>query len=78
MPVNIELWGKGNGKIIVPGSEFKFSYDIKENVVSISFKNEESRDTTYKYNLSKEHLELKDLNQTNVNLKLTKVENKYN
>ena len=64
---------KGNGKIIVPMSEYEFTYEIKDNVISIDFKNETSIDTKYEFELSENNLELKDLNQSDVNLKLKKV-----
>lgn len=69
-----EFDGKGKGKIIVPNSEFEFTYKIEDNVVSIDFKSKDSTDTKYEFKISKDNLELKDLNQPNVNLKLKKVE----
>ena len=68
-----EFNGKGNGKIIVPNSEYEFTYTIKNNIVSIDFKNETSTDTKYSFKVSKDSLELKDLEQTNIELKLKKV-----
>ena len=54
-------------------SEYEFTYEIKDNVISIDFKNETSIDTKYEFELSENNLELKDLNQSDVNLKLKKV-----
>lgn len=68
-----EFDGKGQGKVIVANSEYEFTYIIKDNVVSVDFKNKESRDTEYKYKVSKDNLELKDLNQPNVIIKFKKV-----
>ena len=69
-----EFDGKGNGKIIVPLSEYEFTYIIKENVVSIYFKNKESTNTKYEFKILKNNLELKDLNQQSINLKLKRIE----
>lgn len=69
-----EFDGRGKGKIIVPNSEFEFTYKIEDNVVSIDFRSKDSTNTKYEFKISKDNLELKDLNQPNVNLKLKKVE----
>ena len=68
-----EFDGKGKGKVIVANAEYEFTYTIKDNIVSVDFKNKESRDTEYEFNVSKDNLELKDLKQPNVNLKLKRV-----
>ena len=68
-----EFNGKGTGKIIVPNSEYEFTYVIEDNVVSIDFKSEKSTDTKYEFKVQKDSMELKDLTQPNVNLKLKKV-----
>ena len=68
-----EFNGKGKGKIIVPNSEYEFTYTIENNVVSVDFKSEKSTDTKYEFKVQKDSMELKDLTQPNVNLKLKKV-----
>lgn len=68
-----EFDGKGQGKVIVANSEYEFTYTIKDNVISVDFKNKESRDTEYEFKVSNDNLELKDLKQPSVNLKLKKV-----
>ena len=71
-----EFDGKGKGKIIVPMENIEFTYTIKENIVSVDFINKESRDTEYEFKISKDSLELKDLNLPSVDLNLKKVNNK--
>lgn len=68
-----EFDGKGQGKVIVANSKYEFTYTMKDNVVSVDFKNKESRDTEYEFKVSNDNLELKDLKQPSVNLKLKKV-----
>ncbi len=63
----------GHGKIIVPNSEFEFTYKIKSNTLSIDFINESSTDTSYEFKVSEDKLELKDVNETNIVLKLKKI-----
>lgn len=71
-----EFDGKGNGKIIVPLANYEFTYTIeKENIIIVDFKDEKSRDTKYEYKVTNETLELTDINQSNINLKLKKVSN---
>ena len=46
------------GKLIVPNSEYPFTYKIKDNVISIDFENENSIDSDFEYKLNKDILEL--------------------
>jgi len=68
-----EFDGKGNGQIIVPNATYKFTYEINDNIVSVDFKSKKSTDTKYKYKVSKQKLELYDLNQQGVNLELKRI-----
>ena len=68
-----EFDGKGKGKIIVPMENIEFTYTIKDNIVSVDFKNKESRDSEYEFKIKKDTLQLKDKNQPNIDLKLKKV-----
>ena len=63
----------GHGRIIVPNSEYEFTYQIKKNILSIDFINENSTDTSYEFKVSEDELELKDVNEANIILKLKKV-----
>lgn len=74
-----EFDGKGKGKLIVPLANYEFNYTIEEdNIIAVDFIDEKSRDTKYKYKVTKDVMELKDLNQYDVNFKLKKVENDDN
>ena len=68
-----EFDGKGKGKIIVPMENIEFSYTIKDTILSVDYKNKNSIDTNYEFKVSKDNLELTDLNQPDVKLKLKKV-----
>lgn len=53
-----EFDGKGKGKLIVPLNNYKFTYKIKNNIVSIDFENETSIDVNYEYKINKDELEI--------------------
>ena len=68
-----EFAKNGSGKIIVPLKEIKFTYVIRNNVLSIDFEDEKSIDTEYEFKITNNVLELKDLKQKDVKLKLKKI-----
>ncbi len=63
----------GHGKIIVPNSKYEFTYKINDNILSIDFINENSTDTSYEFKVSEDELELKDVNEPYIILKLKKI-----
>lgn len=54
-----EFDGKGEGKMILPSSEYKFIYKITENEISIDFEDETAKDYMYTYSLNGDVLEFK-------------------
>ena len=63
--VTVYQFNKDNtGMLIVPLSEYKFTYKIKDNKLSIDFQNEKSEDSEYTYSLEKNKLILKGQNGT--------------
>ncbi len=53
-----EFDGQGRGKLIVPMNEYKFTYTIKNNILSIDFANENSEDTDYEYMILNDELKI--------------------
>ena len=50
------------GKLIVPLSEYEFTYKIEDDSLSIDFKNEKSIDSKYKFHFEKDNLILEGSN----------------
>ena len=71
-----EFDGKGKGKLIVPMNEYKFTYIIKNNILSIDFENENSEDTDYEYTISDNQLEIRIIDYDKNQYLLKKVESK--
>lgn len=58
--VTVYKFNKDNtGYLIVPLSEYKFTYKIKKNKLYIDFENETSEDSEYEYTFNKEKMILK-------------------
>ena len=64
---------KGKGKLIVPLTEYKFTYKINDNIISIDFENESSIDVDYEYKINKDELEITNTKETYLTFKLKKV-----
>jgi len=54
-----EFNGKGEGKMVLPSSEYKFIYKITENEILIDFEDETAKDYMYTYSLNGDVLEFK-------------------
>ena len=68
-----EFIDKGKGKLIVPNSEYKFTYTIKDNILSIDFENENSIDSDFEYKLDKDTLEITNIKEKNRKYILKKI-----
>ena len=55
---------KNTGSLIVPLSEYKFTYKIDGNKLYIDFENEKSNDSDYEYSFKDNKLILKGINKT--------------
>ena len=64
---------KGNGKLIVPLSEYEFNYTIKDNILFIDFKNENSIDTEYIYKIENNTLQITNNDDKALNYTLKKI-----
>ena len=51
--------GNGNGSLNLPSNTYPFTYEIKENEVSIDFESDAARDITYTFTVEKDKLILK-------------------
>lgn len=50
--------GKGNGSLNLPDNTYPFTYEIKDNVVSIDFEGNEAKDAAYNFTVEKDKLVL--------------------
>ena len=63
--ITIYRFDKNNkGALIVPLSEYEFTYKIEDNKLFIDFKNEKSKDSDYEYSIENDKLILKGINKT--------------
>lgn len=59
-----EFDGKGNGKLILPSSQYNFTYTLNENIIHIDFESEKATDSDYIYSLDEGKLILNGTNTT--------------
>lgn len=65
--------GKGNGSLNLPGKAYSFTYEIKDDELSIDFENENARDITYKFVINENKLTIiSDENNETIKYLLTK------
>lgn len=50
--------GKGDGKLILPDKEYPFSYEIKDETLSINFESSDARDSIYTFSVEGNQLTL--------------------
>lgn len=62
--------GKGNGKLVVPLTEYEFKYTVEKDVLSIDFKNEQSVDAEYKFSIKDDTLEIENVKDDSMHFKL--------
>ena len=58
-----EFDGKGNGKMILPSSEYLFTYKIDGNQISIHFEDDSASDAIYQYSVNSDHMQFKGLSK---------------
>lgn len=69
---NYEFDDKGNGKLVLPNDEYKFSYKIEDNKLHIDYESDKANDSDYEYSFINDELILKGLDTYSGEYKLTK------
>lgn len=65
--------GQGNGSLNLPDKAYSFTYEIKDDELSIDFENENARDITYKFVINGNDLTIiSDENNKTIKYLLTK------
>lgn len=65
--------GQGNGSLNLPDKAYSFTYEIKDDELSIDFENENARDITYKFVINGNDLTIiSDENNETIKYLLTK------
>ena len=67
-----EFDNKGSGKMILPSSEYKFTYVSNNNKLYIDFESDKATDSDYEYSFENDKLILKGINSTSGTYTFTK------
>ncbi len=67
-----EFSDSGKGKLIVPLSEYPFTYKIEDNKLFIDFENETSKDSTYEYSFEDNKMIWKNVEETYLTFTFTR------